>query len=187
MEAPTIHLHQELVSRCLAGERTAQYELYRKYSRAMYNVALRIVGDVDDAQDVLQEAFIRAFSKLDTFSGHSTFGAWLKRIVINQALTLIKQRRGELPLEEMGEEAYDEAPDFPEDMDAEVERVKWAVMQLPDGFRAVFSLYLLEGYDHREIAEILEISESTSKSQLNRAKKKVIEILQGDMRYEAQG
>lgn len=181
-------MHQDLIDRCLEGERSAQYALYKKYARAMYNVALRIVGDADDAQDVLQEAFVRAFDKLHTYSGVSTFGAWLKRIVINQALTLVKQRKGETPWDDtMPEPVAEEAPSWPEEHKYAVEQVKRAVKELPDGFRAVFSLYLMEGYDHREIAEILGITESTSKSQLNRAKKKVIELLKGYSVYGTHG
>ena len=153
----------------------------------MYNVALRIVGDEEDAQDALQEAFVRAFDKLHTYSGVSTFGAWLKRIVINQALTLVKQRKGDVRWDDSMPEPMEESVPWPEESELSMAHVKQAVKQLPDGFRTVFSLYLLEGYDHREIAEILEITESTSKSQLNRAKKKVVEILKGYRMYGTHG
>ena len=187
MEAPTLNLHQDLIDRCLAGERSAQHALYQQYARAMYNVALRIVGDADDAQDALQEAFIRAFAKLHTYNGTSTFGAWLKRIVINQALTLVKQRKGEELMDDTVPEPMEEAPEWPGEEGYAIEQVKKAVAALPDGFRSVFSLYLLEGYDHREIAEILDITESTSKSQLNRAKKKVVDYLKEYKVYGTHG
>lgn len=149
----------------------------------MYNVALRIVGSSEEAEDVLQEAFLRAFDKLYTFSGASTFGAWLKRIVINQALTHVKQRKGEVRWDDHTPEPIVEYAPFDYDLHTDLATIKEAVKQLPDGFRMVFSLYLLEGYDHREIAEILDISESTSKSQLNRAKKKLLELIEGKVNY----
>ena len=187
MAATTLNLHQDLIDGCLAGNRQAQYALYKQYSRAMYNVALRIVGNEAEAEDALQEAFVRAFDKLHTYSGVSTFGAWLKRIVINQALGLVKARREELRWDETLAEPAEEPPPWPDEEEYTVQQVKLAVNALPDGFRMVFSLYLLEGYDHREIADILGISENTSKSQLNRAKKKVIELLEGKVSYGAHG
>lgn len=144
----------------------------------MYNVCYRITSDEDDASDALQEAFISAFNNLHHYRGDATFGAWLKRIVVNKAINVLKKRRFEsLPEDErwdMAEETGDGDVEYGE---LTVERVKRAIQQLPEGYRAVLSLYLVEGYDHQEIGEILGVSESTSKSQLNRAKKKLREIL----------
>ena len=146
----------------------------------MYNVGYRIVNNEEEAQDVLQEAFISAFRNLKYYRGDSTFGARLKKIVVNKAINQVKKRRMErLPDDERWdvgeEEPFDELNDFP----FTVEKVKNAMMRLPDGYRMVLSLYLLEGYDHGEIAEILGITESTSKSQFNRSKKKLKELLEG--------
>lgn len=161
----------------MAGDREAHYKIYRLYSRAMYNVSYRITGSEDDAEDVLQEAFISAFRNLPSFRGDASFGAWLKRIVVNKAINLLKKKREELLPE-------DDRWDVPEEEESDqfegtllVEQVKKAIEQLPDGYRTVLSLYLLEGYDHEEIGEIMGISESTSKSQLNRAKNKLRELL----------
>jgi RNA polymerase sigma-70 factor (ECF subfamily) len=144
----------------------------------MYNVGYRIVHDEAEAEDVLQEAFISAFRNLSRYRGDATFGAWLKRIVVNKAINAVNKRRMERFPEhaevDVMEEETDEMVDFP----FTVEKVKWAIGQLPDGYRMVLTLYLLEGYDHAEIAEILGISESTSKSQFNRSKKKLKEILE---------
>ncbi len=144
----------------------------------MYNVAYRIVHDEDEAQDVLQEGFISAFRNLKHYRGDATFGAWLKRIMVNKAINAVKRKRmdrfpedGEV---EIQEDSVDEFQDFP----FTVEKVRSAMDRLPDGYRMVLSLYLLEGYDHGEIAEILGISESTSKSQFNRSKKKLRELLE---------
>lgn len=178
MEAHTEHIHTDIIEKCLQGDRGAYYDLYKQYSRSMYNVAYRIVHDEDEAQDVLQEGFISAFRNLKHYRGDATFGAWLKRIVVNKAINAVKKKKMDrFPEEgqlEIPEETVDEFQDFP----FTVEKVRNAMDRLPDGYRMVLSLYLLEGYDHGEIAEILGITESTSKSQFNRSKKKLRELLE---------
>ena len=170
----------DLVRRCLGGDRLAHQQLYRLYCKSMYNVGFRIVNDEDDAEDVLQEAFISAFRNLKEYRGDSTFGAWLKRIVINKAINHLKRKRLErFPEDERWDVKEEAELDEFEGYPFSVERVRDAIGRLPDGYRAVLSLYLLEGYDHGEIAEILGITESTSKSQFNRSKKKLLEILEG--------
>lgn len=143
----------------------------------MYNTALRITGNGDDATDVLQEAFISAFDNLDRYRQDATFGSWLKRIVINKAINHIRKRRT-VPLPEDAEWDVPEEPEIEiETGEGTVKRIRDAIEQLPDGYRTVLTLYLLEGYDHQEIGEIMGISVSTSKSQLNRAKARLKEIL----------
>ena len=182
LEQQALNMHDDLIARCRAGDRAAHYRIYKLYSRSMYNVGYRITGNFQDAEDALQEAFISAFRNLDHYRGDATFGAWLKRIVVNKSINVLKKRRHEaMP----GDEGWDVAEedsggDYKDNLT--VERVKKAIEELPDGYRAVLSLYLLEGYDHQEIAEILGITESTSKSQLNRAKGKLREKLTS--RYE---
>ncbi len=166
----------ELIKGCIEGDRSAQYAFYKKYVRAMYNISYRITNDQDDAEDVLQEAFLSAYKNMHTFKGESSIGAWLKRIVVNASINQIKKRKMIFePLDQ--HETEEESIVRDEDIVLELGRVKEAIQQLPDGFRTVFSLYLLEGYDHREIANILGITESTSKSQYNRAKKRLKDIL----------
>lgn len=177
MEAQQEHIHDRLVQRCLEGDSSAFKQLYRLYSRSMYNVAYRLVHDEDEAEDVLQEAFISAFRSLDHYRGDSTFGAWLKRIVINKGINALKKRKMERLPEDDRFDVVEEEDEF-EDYPLSVEKVKAAIERLPDGYRMVLSLYLIEGYDHGEIAEIMGISESTSKSQFNRSKKKLREILE---------
>jgi RNA polymerase sigma-70 factor (ECF subfamily) len=143
----------------------------------MFNVGYRIVNNEAEAEDVLQEAFISAFRSLEHYRGDASFGAWLKRIVINKAINVIKQRRTE-PLPEADFDVADDVWDEKE-FPFSVDQVRRAIEALPDGYRSVLSLYLLEGYDHAEIAGILGISESTSKSQFNRSKKKLRELLEG--------
>ena len=175
---PYQDIHQRVVDRCRTGDRKAQYELYKRYSKAMFNVSMRITNDYTDAEDVLQEAFLNAFQRIESFKGDSTFGAWLKRIVVNQSISHIQKRR--LSFRSMDENL--DQPDVPDGPDEEalhyqVESIRKSIQQLPDGYRVVLSLYLLEGYDHQEIAEVLQITESTSKSQYSRARKKLLEML----------
>jgi RNA polymerase sigma factor (sigma-70 family) len=151
------------------------------YSKAMYNVGYRITRSEEEAQDVLQEAFINAFRNLDKYRGDATFGAWLKRIVVNKAINALNKKKHEsIPDDEKWDVAEAE-PQVEYGDELTVERVKRGIEQLPDGYRSVLSLYLLEGYDHQEIAEIMGITESTSKSQLNRAKSKLRELLTGKL------
>jgi RNA polymerase sigma-70 factor (ECF subfamily) len=167
----------DLIKGCIDGDRSAQYAFYKKYSKAMYNISYRIINDPDDAADVLQEAFLSAYKYMHSFKGESSVGAWLKRIVVNASINHIKKNRVMYEPIENHEDAREEISMKDEDIILELDRVRSAIQQLPDGFRMVFSLYLLEGYDHREISGILGITESTSKSQYNRAKKKLKEIL----------
>jgi RNA polymerase sigma factor (sigma-70 family) len=143
----------------------------------MFNVCYRILGREEDAEDALQEGFISAFKNLDHYRGDATFGAWLKRIVVNKAINILKKRKHELMPEGNDWDVAEEEPVTEYKEGLTVETVRTAIQQLPDGYRSVLSLYLLEGYDHQEIAEIMNISESTSKSQLNRAKNKLREFL----------
>ena len=133
---------------------------------------------------MLQEAFTEAFMKLDSFRYDSTFGAWLKRIVINKCINELKRRKADLKLEEDMSMYNERKEETESNTELSVKDVKRAMQDLPDGSRVIFSLYLLEGYDHREIAQILNVSESNSKSQYMRARRRVKEILEGGMRYE---
>jgi RNA polymerase sigma-70 factor (ECF subfamily) len=143
----------------------------------MYNVGLRITRSEEEAEDVLQEAFINAFRNIDSYRGDATFGAWLKRIVVNKAINAVNRKKHDpIPDDERWDVAEEEpAAEYGDGLT--VDRVKRCIEELPDGYRTVLSLYLLEGYDHQEIAEIMGITESTSKSQLNRAKSKLRELL----------
>ncbi|HMG09922.1 MAG TPA: RNA polymerase sigma factor [Mucilaginibacter sp.] len=179
MEAIYIDKHYNLVVECKQGSKKACYELYRLYSKAMLNVAFRIVGNIGEAEDVLQEAFLDAFNKLKDFRQETTFGLWLKQIVVNRSINLLRKRKLELiglegdHLENIPEEESEDE----EEVQYQVAMVKEAMKQLPDGYRVVLSLYLLEGYDHEEISQILNISENTSRTQFLRAKRKLMEIL----------
>ncbi len=165
------------MDRCRLGDRKAQYEVYKLYSKAMFNVAMRITNDYAEAEDALQEAFLNAFQHLSNFKGDSTFGSWLKKIVINQALATLRKRKVEWASMDDRDFAEENTGTQEEDMNFQVDQIRRAIQQLPEGYRVVLSLYLLEGYDHQEIGEVLGISESTSKSQYSRAKQKLMQLL----------
>lgn len=180
-----VDIHKELIEASKRGDNRARRQLYELYARAMFNICYRMMNNREDAEDILQEAFIQAFSKLDSFRYDSTFGAWLKRIVINTCINAINKRKVDLLLTDdmyyFGNKGEEKEADLP----LTTADIQKAMEQLPEGGRIVFSLYLLEGYDHVEIAQILGITESTSKSQYMRAKRKVYDILKEKYYEEA--
>jgi RNA polymerase sigma-70 factor (ECF subfamily) len=178
-----LDIHKDIIEQSKRGHARAQYELYNLYAKAMLNTCYRMMNNRENAEDMLQESFSEAFRKLDTFRYESTFGAWLKRIVVNHCINEIKRKKAELHF-------FDDMAPFSEltneeeqHIEYDVKKIKQAMEKLPNGSRMIFSLYLLEGYDHREIAQILKVSESNSKSQYMRAKRKIKEILEGG-KYE---
>ncbi|RZL39154.1 MAG: sigma-70 family RNA polymerase sigma factor [Pedobacter sp.] len=177
METVYIDKHADLVDECRNGNRKAQFELYKLYANAMYNVALRIVNDDAEAEDVLQEAFLDAFNRIAAFRQETTFGLWLKQIVINRSINYLRKRKLELVSLDEIEVAEEFETDF-EETTLKVEAIKAAMNELPDGYRVVLTLYLFEGYDHEEIAHILKITENTSRSQYLRAKRKLNNLLE---------
>jgi RNA polymerase sigma-70 factor (ECF subfamily) len=169
-----IYIHAPLIEDCRKGNRKAQFRLYEQYSIAMYNLAYRILNNREDAEDILQEAFVECFRNLDSFRFESTFGAWLKKIIVNKCLNHIKKKKIDLTLcETLPTTIYEEE----EEVIYETRKIFKSIELLPDGYRIILTLYLLEGYDHSEISQILGISESTSKSQYSRAKEKLKNIL----------
>jgi len=176
-------IRDELVERCKNGDAQSYEALYRQYSKAMYNTSLRIVNNTADAEDVLQEAFLDAFRSLHDFHYRSTFGAWLKKIVINKSINVLRTRKVNLVDMETTDlhSVSDEETINEEEIQYRVEEVKKTIRKLPDGYRTVLSLYLLEGYDHEEISQILGISHNTVRTQYVRAKQKLLSIIkQGD-------
>ncbi|MDP4132057.1 MAG: RNA polymerase sigma factor [Bacteroidota bacterium] len=169
----------ELVERCRRGDPRSYSELYQKYSRAMYNTSLRIMNNSGDAEDVLQESFCDAFAAIGSFAYKSTFGAWLKRIVINKSINALRKRKvtiidmekttvGHLPEEEVEDE---------NEIQLKVEEIKKAVRELPNGYRTVLTLHLFEGYDQEEIAEILQVSHVTVRTHYMRARQKLLQYI----------
>jgi RNA polymerase sigma factor (sigma-70 family) len=162
-----------LLQRCLDGERKAQKELYLTYCKAMYTLAFRITNDPDQAHDVLQEAFMDVFNNLNSYQSKGTLGSWIKTIVIRKA---IKQYKFDQRFESF-EAKHDVGIDYQHFTSAALER---EISNLPEGYRTVFTLVEIEGYKHTEIAKLLHISESTSRTQLHHAKKALQKRLKGE-------
>jgi len=161
---------QVLIERSLAGHRSAQGEIYRKYAKAMYHIAVRMVVERNTATDLTQDVFMKVFEELDKFRGESTLGAWIKRITVNTCLNYLK-KAGRLREDELNERVM-LIPEKEEPVSKEIDMksIHEAIKELPDGSRTILNLYLLEGYQHKEISEILGITESTSKTQYRRGK-----------------
>lgn len=173
--------HRELVLGCQRKDRNAQRALYGHYAKPMYNLCLRMLKHSHDAEDVLQVAFVDIFNKIDTFNFEASISAWIKRIIVNRCIDHLKKRK--LLTTDLDPGRHDIATNDPPFAPAStpskmsVEAIKQATRQLSEGYRVVLSLYLFEGYDHEEIAQILGISVGTSKSQYSRAKKRLAAIL----------
>lgn len=158
---------ERIIEKCIAGDIKAQFILYKMYSRAMYNIAIRILNNKMDTEDVLQESFITAFGRLGELNNVKAIGSWLKRIVINNCISHIRSSR--MTFEDIEDNKFESEDDrFELDDSIDPTIVHKAIKELPDGCRTVLVLYALESYKHREIAEMLGITESTSKTQYRR-------------------
>ena len=179
MEGQYKNINEKLINSCKKGDRKAQFEIYKQYSKAMFNTSFRILKDSAEAEDVVQEGFLKAFQNIETYSGSVSFGAWLKKIIINASLDSWRKRKLEFEnIDDIKVQFFeDDTINDEYEIEYKVEQVKLAIASLPDGYRIVLSLYLLEGYDHDEISEILGITASTSRSQLVRARKKLLDLL----------
>ncbi len=160
---------------CIAGKRNAQHQLYMKYSSTMMAVCIRYSGNREEAEDILQEGFLKVFQKISTFRKEGSLEGWIKRIIINHALNRFRKNRN-IPFHEDIEEINeteilqnDEEVNAPEPVPAET--LLLMIQSLPQGYRLVFNMYVLEGYSHKEIAESLNITENTSKTQLLKARR----------------
>lgn len=183
------NLHNDLIEACKRGDQRAQFRIYKLYYKAMYNTSLRIVNDSVEAEDIMQESFLSAFEKIGTYSGTVSFGAWLKRIVQNQSIDSLRRKNKiifeELESTQATEENYFVASFQNEETDLLFKRAMASIKLLPQKCRNIFSLHLLEGYDHEEISEILSISTSTSRSQYSRARS-ILKTRLNDGRYDNQ-
>lgn len=174
---------RNLIEECIRDNRKAQLTLYNQYVKSMYNTCLRIVKNTVTAEDIVQDAFLSAFRSLKNFRQEVPFSIWLRRIVINKSLDYIRKQKNSLL------DFYEEVNDIPDTTGIEntkddsiskkilLKHIKEEMMLLPDGYRVIFSLFYFEGYDHEEIGQILNISASSSRSQLSRAKQRIIKNL----------
>lgn len=172
------YIHQDLIEGCKQHNRSAQFKIYKLYYKAMFNTSLRILNDSTEAEDNMQESFLDAFRKIENYSGEGTFGSWLKRIVVNNALDTLRKKREQISIEDAGLDFPDEEDqESEEEIQLQVQEIKKAISQLPEEYRIILSLYLLEGYDHEEISDILKISYNNSRTRYSRARQKLLQII----------
>lgn len=175
--APEDDVTQALINKCREGREAAFKELYDRYSKAMYNSCFRILNDHATSKDAMQEGFIKAFSQINRFDGRSTFGYWLKRIMVNESISELRKKKNTLSADHIADQSAQEEMDEGHYDHLDIRHVHAEIQALAPGYRTVLSLYLLEGYDHQEIAQILNVAESTTRTQFIRAKKKLQENL----------
>lgn len=167
---------EELIAKCRKGNSSAQASLYEKYSGKMFSICLRYIKEQNEAEDTMIQGFMKVFNKIDQFKEEGSFEGWIRRIMVNESLTYL--RRNKNMYLEVDIEHADRTPDYNSlDASLEVEDLMNMVRELPMGYRTVFNLYAIEGYSHKEIADSLDITVNTSKSQLSRARKMLQNML----------
>jgi RNA polymerase sigma factor (sigma-70 family) len=177
---PTVkNIHEDLIRGCQVNDRKAQFQVYKLYFKSMFNTAIRIVNNPVLAEDVMQESFLEAFRQIGNYRWEASFGAWLKRIVINKSIDEVRKARDIISIDEADIDVPDQAEDenYMQVLSTRIEEIRKAIHALPDSYRIILSLYLLEGYDHEEIAQILGISYNLSRTRYSRARKKLLEFV----------
>jgi RNA polymerase sigma-70 factor (ECF subfamily) len=184
-KVPYANLNQDLIDGCKKGDQKAQFQIYKMYYKAMYNTSLRLLNNPMEAEDIMQESFLSAFEKIETYPGTVSFGAWLKKIVINQSIDFIRKERNVIfeDIDSFWKEDHYPIDDSTKvnETEIKVDEVKDAIKRLPDGCRIIITLYLLEGYNHQEIGELLSISPVTAGSQFSQAKHMLVRELSGNL------
>lgn len=170
--------NEELIRKCQQKSRRAFEELYKKFSPFVYGICLRYAKDRDEAQDILQDCFIKVMERIGEFKFQGSFEGWLQRMAVNESLNHLKLMWNSVQEIADDDTTEDESADIVSDMSAK-ELVE-AISKLPDGYRTIFNMYVVEGYQHNEIAEILNIKEATSRSQLKKAREQLILIISND-------
>lgn len=167
-----------LIEQCRKGNRSAQLALYKQFAARLYNVCLRIIGNPQDAEEAMQDSFLKVFTRLEQYQAGTSFEAWLQQIAVRTAIDYVRRQlpEGEGLTDDYTELADDDTPDE-EELQCSVAQVKAACQQLPAGYRVILSLYLFEGYDMEEIASILNIRPASVRSQYLRGKRKLLEQL----------
>lgn len=176
LESNQSYNESDLVSGCIEGDRKAQRALYERFAPKMYGVCLRYAGNAEEAEDILQEGFIKVFRKISSYRGDGSFEGWIRRIFVNTAIEYYRKKTYLQPITEHEENTVEGKYLSVLDSMAEKDIIK-LVQQLSPGYRTVFNMYVVEGYTHKQISELLGISEGTSKSQLSRAKQILQEMV----------
>lgn len=178
METIVKDIHQDLIEACRHQNRNAQIRIYELYFKALYNTSLRIVSNTAEAEDIMQESFLEAFRKIEDYRGEGSFGAWLKRIVVNNSINHLRKKREMISLDESNIELRDPAPDeqeYSENVFCRLEEIREGIKKLPENYRILISLHLLEGYDHEEMAEIFNTTNGNIRVKYLRAKQKLLQ------------
>lgn len=178
-----LKLNNALLRCCKKGDQNALMQVYDAYCNAMFSVACRYLKNEEDAKDAMQDGFLKAFTKLDDYRPEATFGAWLKRIIINQCLDTLKKKQLAFSDVEVSELNVVSEDNWNFDNTITKPEIITAIGKLPEKYRIVVTLHLLEGYDHEEISQILEIPIKTSRTHLRRAKLKLQDFLK--IKYNA--
>ncbi|WP_353778160.1 sigma-70 family RNA polymerase sigma factor [Winogradskyella sp. 3972H.M.0a.05] len=168
---------EKLIKASIRGNTNAQLQLYDNYCNAMFNIACNYLKNTEDAKDAMQEGFIKAYAKLDAYNAQGSFGAWLKRIIINQCIDTLKKKQLEYSEKNIDDLHVIDDDDWHFESGISKQQIIDAIEQLRDNYKLVVKLYLLEGYDHTEISEILDIPVKTSRTHLRRGRLKLKELL----------
>ena len=180
LETAIKDIHYDLVEACRQNDRAAQIQIYDLYYRAMYNASLRIVNDTAEAEDVMQDSFIEAFNKIDSYREEGSFGSWLKRIVVNNSINVIRKRKEMVSIDEVEMELKDPGEtdkEYSENVFCRLEEIRDGIKKLPEQYKVIISLHLLEGYDHQEISQILDTTYGNIRTRYSRAKQKLLQII----------
>ena len=170
---------QQMIAGCINGKPWAQKQVYELYASAMLSVCVRYVADRETARDILQDGFVKVFTKIDTYSGAGSFAGWIRRIFVTTALEFLRQNDALKQSESIDEHNYTIEDVNVSTLDKiSANDLMTCISELPNGYRTVFNLYAIEGYSHAEIATILHISENTSRSQFMRARKMLQKTVQ---------
>jgi RNA polymerase sigma-70 factor (ECF subfamily) len=171
----SVNIHEDLIEGCRHNNRKSQIQVYNLYYKAMYNTAFRIIKNSAEAEDIMQESFLTGFQKISDYKGDASFGAWLKRIVINRALDELKKKKENVSLEEAGIEPFidDTSENYLEALSYRTEQIRKGIEELGDDDRIIISLFLLEGYDHEEISQVMNISNNASRTRYSRARQRL--------------
>ncbi len=170
-------IHQDVIQRCRENDKDAQFEIYKFYFKTMFNTSLRILHNTTDAEDIMQDSFLDAFSKVSSYSGEGNFGGWLRRIVVNNSIDALKRKHNDLSFDDVHMDIVEQKETKTEDQDYKIEEIKKAIKNLKEDESVIISLFLIEGYDHEEISLILNISYNNSRTRYSRARKKLQKVL----------
>lgn len=173
--------NEKLIRKCQQKSKKAFEELYKKFSPFVYGICLRYAKNRDEAQDILQDCFIKVMDRIGDFRFEGSFEGWLQRMAVNESLNYLRLGRSSFSdIDDDDASVEDECPDIVSDMSAR--ELLDIISKLPDGYRTIFNMYVIEGYQHNEIAEILNITESTSRSQLKKAREQLISLIKNDFK-----